>query len=285
MTIKRTFVDHRFGAPPLGRMGFEDGLPCWDGEEAWRIRHGEATTNWLLGHVHDVENALLPSGQRSSEVLKGAPGTGLWRFRDDDGIWTYGSLDLSENDVVFVVEQQPSQRRWQTGSLPWQLCNSVHARAMVDDPSFAEDLYAALTSGLWKRAGTGKDFVGSWRRCAEVLVTMRGLNEPYDVMFDGGCEGHITVEARELLATMGWEFQGAIESPEQRHLKALKIVDVCESRQMREVPEWYPRWYTAFAPGDPDPSSKLNVAAFCGQVQVSEWEAFWNGFDLDAEWD
>lgn len=284
MPIQTTANELRPAAAPLGRVVFDqDGLPTWDGVEEWQIEHGEAATNWLLGHLHTVENVLLPSGSRSSEVLKGAPGDGLWRFKDEDGAWTYGALDVRDDDVVFVVEEQPAARRWQTGSLPWQLCNSIDACARVAEKSFAEDLYATLTSGLWKMTGSGKDFVGSWRRCAEVIVAMRGFNEPYDVMFGGGCEGYITPETHDLLTTMGWEFMGALETHEERHLKALKIVDVCESRQTREIPEWYPRWYNAFHPGDPDPSSRLNVAAFLGQVEISEWESFWQWFDLDAE--
>jgi hypothetical protein len=284
MTIQNSLPDHPFGAAPLGRIAFENDLPFWDGVEEWRTIHGEAVTKWLLGHVHSVENVLLPSGVRSSEVVKGAPGTGLWRFKDQDGVWTYGSLDVKKQDVAFVVEEQPGDQKWQSGSLPAQLCASAEACHAVSDDSFAEDLYAALTSGLWKKTGAGKEFVGSWRRCAEVLVAMRGANEPYDVMFGGGCEGYITPDARALLTGLGWEFMGALESQEERHLKALKIVDICESRKITGVPEWYPRWYTAFAPGASDPSSRLNVAAFQGQVQVSDWENFWQLFDIEADW-
>lgn len=284
MTLLNSAQELRNGATPLGRIAFDaEGLPTWEGVEEWRIEHGKAATNWLLGHVMSVENVLLPSGIRSSEVLKGAPGDGLWRFKEADGAWTYGELEISDADIVFVVQEQPPAQKWQTGSLPWQLCNSVDACAKVADMSFAEDLYASLTSGLWKLTGSGKDFVGSWRRCAEVIVAMRGLNEPYDVMFGGGCEGYITPDTHELLNALGWEFMGALETHEERHLKALKIVDVCESRQVRDVPEWYPRWFNAFHPGDPDPSSRLNVAAFLGQVQISEFQAFWQWFDLDAE--
>lgn len=284
MTSYASLPELAFGAAVPGKIAFEDGLPGWSGLEAWHVKHGAAATEWLLGHVHKANDVLLPTGARSSEVLKGAPGDGRWRFRDEDGAWTYGALDLREDDVVFLVQEQPAKRRWQTGSLPWQLCNSVDACARVADMSFAEDLYATLTSGLWKLAGSGKDFVGSWRRCAEVVVSMRGLNEPYDVMFDGGCEGFITPETNDLLTTMGWEFMGALESHEERHAKALKIVDVCESRQVRDVPEWYPKWYKAFSVDDPDPSSRLNVAAFLGQVEVQDWETFWQNFNLDAEY-
>lgn len=280
----KTFVLD-FGAKPLGSLEIANDLPIWKGPKKWQSHHGVSVSHWLLGRLEAVENVLLPDGVRTSAIKRGMPGTDLWRIEEEDGVWTYGQLILTGTDIAFILEEnQPETITWPTGSLPHQLCSSSNACEMVGDVGFADDLYAALCSGLWKMVGTGKEYVGTWRRAAEVIATMRGLNEPYSDFLNTGTENFISHDASDLLGGMGWTFEGAMETIEERHMKALKVVEICEQREPDGMPDWYLAWHSAYNEKEHDPANRMNRAAFLGKATLLEFEKFWSHVDIEAEY-
>jgi hypothetical protein len=277
-------ITHVFGKPPLGRLEIEDGRPVWKGTDRWQIEHGEARSQWLIGKIESVWNVLLPDGTRTSNIRRGTPESGLWRFEDDDDVWTYGRLQVTADDIRFVVElQQPQTPRWATGSLGYQLCASSNACELVDDDSMADEVYAAIGSGLWKMVGSGKEYVGPWRRAAEIVAAMRGKNEPYTDFFNTGSEGHVFPAAKDLLEGMGWTFEGALQDADTRHMTALKILEICEQKPAGEMPDWAVDWYSAFFPQEDHPRARMINAVFTGRVSAMELDRFWEHYDIDGE--
>lgn len=281
--IEKQPIIHSFGHPPLGRLEVNDGRPIWKGPARWMTIHGEAQCSWLVGKIDAVSNVLLPDGTRTSEVLRGVPGSDLWRIMEDDEVWTYGTLQLDPDEIHFNPEPLPQESRWATGSLPYQLCASANACDFVDDMSNADELYAALCSGLWKLVGSGKEYAGPWRRAAEVVAAMRSRNEPYTDFFNSGSEGHVFDGARDLLEGMGWTFEGPLESVEASHMKALKIIEISEQKPIGEMPDWAVDWYTAFYPEENHPRARIINCVFRGQLSPSELELFWQYYDIDGE--
>lgn len=272
-----------FGRPHPGERVIVGHGAVWRGVDRWMCEHGSACTKWLLGRIDSVENVLLPDGTRSSGVRRGAPGSDLWRFKDADGVWTYGTLHVTKDDVSLVIsEQQPSAPRWTTGSLPHQINSSSNACEMAEDPEFADSLYASLGAGVWKMVGSGKEANLTWARAAEVVVSMRGLNEPYSDFFLSGSENHVFEDACDLLQSMGWRFEGPLEDVEERHAKAIKLLQTCEHRQPQDMPGWYIDWWTAHSETDPRPDARLNRAAMAGKVSLREFQSFWEMFDIEA---
>ncbi|MNU54698.1 hypothetical protein D3C71_437560 [compost metagenome] len=285
MSVRESFqhITHVHGQPPLGRLESENGRPVWRGPARWMIEHGKARSYWLVGKIDSVENVLLPDGSRTSNVRRGAPETGLWRFEDEDQVWTYGSLHVTADDITFVIEQQPQPPRWATGSLGYQLCASSNACDLVEDLSMADEVYAALGSGLWKMVGSGKEYVGPWRRAAEIVAAMRGRNEPYTDFFNSGSEGHVFPDAKDLLQGMGWTFEGALQDVDTRNMTALKILEICEQKPAGEMPDWAVEWYSAFSPEEDHPRARMINAVFTGRATPSDLDRFWEHYDLDGE--
>jgi hypothetical protein len=275
-------IVHKFGFPALGRLEIKHGTPDWNGPERWTINHGAASSSWLVGQLDSVSNVLLPDDSRTSNIRRGAPESGLWRIEDEDDFWTYGSLQLSEDEIRFVVAaEQPQPQRWATGSLPYQLCASSNACELVEDLSMADEVYAALCSGLWKMVGSGKEYIGSWRRAAEVVAAMRGRNEPYTDFFNTGSEGNVFSAANDLLEGMGWIYEGPLETTDARHMKALKILEICEQKDVGDMPEWAVDWHSAFFPEDTHPRARMINAVFMGKVTPTDLDRFWEHYDID----
>jgi hypothetical protein len=272
---------HAYGAKPPGKLEVSKGMPVWIGEAKWVTEHGSARCSWTVGKIDAVFDVLLPDGSRTSNVRRGIPGTGLWRVEEEDGVWTYGSLHLEKEDIRFSPETQPQPQKWSTGSLPYQLCGSSNACELVMDPSMADEVYAALCSGLWKMVGSGKEYVGSWRRAAEVVAAMRGLNEPYTEFFHTGSEGYVMDAARDLLEGMGWSFEGPLEDDEASNLKALKILEICEQKPIGDLPDWAAEWWTAFYPEDDNPRARMINAVFMGQASPTDLDNFWQFHRFD----
>lgn len=284
MTISHKHpVSHTYGAEASGRLEIVNGLPEWIGPARWTTQHGPAQCSWLMGKIEKVAEVLLPDGTRTSELKRGVPGTDLWRLLEDDGIWTYGILQVFEDDLRFVAEPAPPEPRWATGSLPHLLCASSNACEFVDDLSNADELYAALCTGVWKLVGSGKEYAGSWKRAAEIVATMRGRNEPYSDFFNSGSEGHIFDGARDLLEGMGWSFEGTLEGPEASNLKALKILEIAEQKPIAPMPDWAADWFTAFYPKESHPRARIINCAFRGQLSITEFELFWQFYNIDGE--
>ena len=255
----------------------------WKGTERWSCEHGPARSFWLLGKIESVADARLPDGSRSSAIRRGAPGTDLWRFEDSDGVWTYGTLRIEREDVSFqIADQQPAGPKWTTGSLPYLMASSSNACEMVEDMGFADSLYAALGAGVWKMVGSGKEANLTWSRAAEVVASMRARNEPYSDFFLSGSENNVFDEASDLLESMGWRFEGPLEDVEERHLKALKLLQTCEHRPAQDMPGWYIDWWSAHSETDPRPDARLNRAAMAGKVTLREFQSFWEMFDIEA---
>lgn len=276
-------VIHAFGQPPLGRLEIENGRFIWKGHARWRSDHGDARSHWIVGKLQSVSNVLLPDGSRTSNIRRGLPETGLWRYEDEDGVWTYGSLQVTADDIAFVLEPQPQPPRWATGSLGYQLCASSNACDLVEDLAMADEVYAALGAGLWKMVGSGKEYAGSWRRAAEIVAAMRGRNEPYTDFFNSGSEGFVFPEAKDLLESMGWTFEGALQDTGTRHMTALNILEICERRPAGETPEWAADWYSAFCPEEDHPRARMINAVFTGRATITDLDRFWEHYDLDGE--
>jgi hypothetical protein len=282
MSIEPT-ITHVFGQPPLGQLVLDDGIPSWDGVLRWKTEHGAATCNWLMGKIESVSNVLMPDGSRMSSFRRGTPESGLWRFKDEDDVWTYGSLKMDHDDILFIVEGQPQAQRWATGSLGYQLCASSNACDLVENLSVADELYAALGAGLWKMVGSGKEYVGPWRRAAEIVSAMRGRNEPYTDFFNSGSEGHVFPAAKDLLEGMGWSFEGPLQDVATKNMTALKILEVCEQRPVGEMPDWAVEWHTALCSHANHPRARMLNAVFAGRVTPIELDRFWEHYDLDGE--
>lgn len=281
-THSATQIVHKFGLPALGRLEVKHGMPDWKGPKRWTINHGAASSSWLVGHIDSVSNVLLSDGSRTSNIRRGSPESGLWRIEDEDDFFTYGSLELTEDEIRFIVAtEQPQPQRWATGSLPYQLCASSNACELVEDLAMADEVYAALCSGLWKMVGSGKEYIGSWRRAAEVVAAMRGRNEPYTDFFNSGSEGNVFDAANDLLQGMGWIYEGPLESVEARHMKALKVLEICEQRPVGEMPAWAAEWYSAFFPEEDHPRARMINAVFKGQAEPSDLDKFWEFYDID----
>ncbi|NTF17642.1 hypothetical protein G6L37_04465 [Agrobacterium rubi] len=275
-------IIHTFGRPALGRLEIESGRPIWKGPARWLTNHGQAQCSWLVGKIDSVSEVLLPDGTRSSKLRRGVPGTELWRVEEDDEVWTYGSIKLLADEITFTPVQQPQPQRWATGSLPYQLCASSNACDLVEEYGMADEVYAALCSGLWKLVGSGKEYAGPWRRAAEVVSAMRGRNEPYTDFFNSGSEGHVFDDARDLLEGMGWTFEGPLETVEASNMKALKILEIAEQKPVGDVPDWAVDWYGAFYPMEDHTRARIINCVFKGQIAPSDLDLFWQYFDIDG---
>lgn len=276
-------IHHSVSQRPLGRLDIEAGRPIWKGPARWETIHGLAKCSWLVGKIDSVSDVLLPDGSRTSELRRGVPGSDMWRILEDDDVWTYGTLQVDADEISFNPEPLPQQARWATGSLPHLLCSSSNACDFVDDHSNADELYAALCSGLWKLVGSGKEYAGPWKRAAEVVAAMRGRNEPYTDFFNTGSEGHVFPGARDLLEGMGWMFEGPLETAEASNMKALRILEIAEQKPVGEMPDWAVDWYSAFYPMENHPRARIINCVFRGQLSPSELELFWQYYDIDGE--
>lgn len=264
-----------------GRLVQGVGGSVWEGPLTWQTSHGRhATASWVVGKLSGFSGALLHDGSRGNLFKPGDPDTGGWRRSNGEGGWIHGTVSVLDDDLIFDdLANQPRQRRFQTGTLPGDMGASREFAKAIADIEFAQDLYGALSSIGWHSERTGKEYWGTWRRAAEIVVGLRGLGECYTDFFLMGNEGELTVEVNEHLAKMGWTNLG-LRDIEGRHRKALGILENCEQRPSGDTPEWYRLYGHGLSYGT-DPDNRMHACAVSGRVSSDEWDTFWEFIDLD----
>src|SRR5262245_24352204 len=105
----RAELNRKRGTPEYGTVQPIKGAE-WVNRRAGGIRHGPVTVHGGFQHIHYAENVVLPSGLRG-DALTGAGG---WHRPDGDGrlswdrrrrldvTWTWGVVEFSEQDAVFL---------------------------------------------------------------------------------------------------------------------------------------------------------------------------------------
>jgi hypothetical protein len=266
--------------PPPGWLSFDKSRFEWNGPIAWNVRHGDVgRSTWVAGKIIEMEGVTLPGVDAKVELRPGDPEATTWRHIGDDGkTWVHGDVAISDDGILFIAGKRP-EYKWRAGTLAGELHRSPHIMEAVRDFSFAGDLYGALCSLGWHNEETGKQYWGSWRAGAETLVSMRGLNESYTDFFLMGNEGLLTEEVNEMLEDIGWTCLGRADV-ESRNRRAIRLLEVCESRPHAEAPEWYRHWSTGLRIGD-QPNHRIHLCAATGRVTLTEWNDFWEWF-LDA---
>lgn len=268
-----------FGGAIPGKMVERDGLPEWQGEICWETAHGPARALWVAGSVAGIYGSLTAEG-RAGELVPGMPETNVWRRPANGRGLVHGTVELRHDDIAFTDSAlQPIPGKWANGSLPYYLLASATAREAVKDKGVAVDLYGALCSLAWASRTTGRQYMGSWSRAADIVAQMRGQGEILGDFFLNGNEGYVTEDIESLLDGLGWEFLGPTEG-EGTMKKAARLVEVCEARPRGPMPEWYVHWITALNNGD-ELDSRMHRAAFEGKVPYQDWIKFWEFFEID----
>lgn len=271
-----------FGAPHPGFMSMSGGMPKWEGDLCWDMRHGTARSLWVAGRLAGVYNAMAPDGSRAAELKPGMPESDRWRRTDLSGRLVRGTLHLSQEDILFADDRdQTAPGQWASGSLPASLLASHRACAAVADEGFAVDLYGSLCSSVWSMKSSGKEYHGTWTRAAEVVAQMRDRGEICTDFYLNGNEGYVTDEAADLLGDLGWHLMGVMETPAQMMKRASKLVEVCEGRQPGMMPDWYVHWISGLRKED-TLDARMHRAAFAGQAPYKDWVKFWEWFDFEA---
>lgn len=205
----------------------------------------------------------------------------LWRYIDTRGEFVFGKVKLEDNDIFFEEVDDPLMKSWPVDSLPATIVNSEDARAFAEDKDFATDLYGALCSTGWTMKSSGKEYVGTWTNAGEIAAETRNKGDIAADYFMSGNEGYVTTKVGDLLGSLGWVPGVLNETPEDRHKKALKLLQVSEGRQpATEVPAWYVHWISGYDEGD-SPIARMHRAAFAGKVSYTDWCRFWELVSVD----
>jgi len=270
-----------FGGAAPGRMTERKGHPVWEGEICWETVHGPARALWVAGTLAGIYGARTASG-RVAELNPGVPETACWRRPETDGSLVHGTVELQSDDIVFVdSDLQPAPGTWAAGSLPASLLASAPAReAVQENKALAVDLYGSLCSLAWGSKSTGREYIGTWSRAAEVVSQMRGKGEILGDFFLNGNEGYVTDEVVDLLGGLGWELLGEIDDGQGTMTKAARLVEVCETRARGPMPGWYVHWITGLNGGS-DLDARMHRAAFAGKVTYQDWIRFWEFFEIE----
>lgn len=246
----------------------------WNGPMAWNVRHGETGRSlWVAGKMVEMEGVSVPGLAETVSLKPGDPQNNTWRHLADDGkTWIHGKVAISGDGLLFIEGKHP-EYKWKQGTLPGELHRSAQLIHAVDDFAFAGDIYGALCSLGWQNEDTGKQYWGSWRAAAEVVVSMRGRHESYTDFFLMGNEGVLTVEVRDLFESLGWVCIGRTDV-EGRRRRAVNILETCEARPIGDAPEWYRHWSTGFVIGE-NMGNRMHVCAASGRASLDEWNSFW----------
>jgi len=265
---------------PPGKLSFDGGVE-WNGPMVWNMLHGEAARSiWVGGKMVKVEGVSIDGLEEPVSLRPGHPQHDTWRHLDSDGkTWIHGDVIVDQDGLRFVTSKVP-EYNWKAGTLPGEIFRSKRLIDAVDDFDFAGDVYGALCSLGWQNTQTGKQYWGTWRTAAEVIVSMRGRNESYTDFFLMGNEGLLTSEVRDAFSDIGWTCIGRPNRSSRRR-RALNIVEACELRQISIAPDWYRHWSTGLVIGE-DLGNRMHLCAASGRASFDEWNDFWEFLLEDA---
>lgn len=265
-----------YGDVQPGRLIVDGKEAKWEGDLFWKTKHGEASALWIGGKIAGLYNASMSDDidYPIAELIPGDVKGLLWRCEAEDDSYIYGTVDVSDSGIIFNEVPEPPFPSWPAGSLPNALLQSKEVLEAVQNKSGALDLYGALCSVGWTHNSSGKEYLGSWVRAADLVCHLRDLAEFHTDFFLSGNEGMVTTEIGDLLGALGWVPSYLNETDEDREQKAVKLLSLCEARDPTEMPSWYAHWAPGLRDGD-DNIAKIHKNAFIGKVTYEEWCRFW----------
>lgn len=89
-------------------------------------------------------------------------------------------------------------------SLEQDLNDSIFIHQKLLDPTYADELYAALCNTDWEYED-GSEYACSWRYAGGIIAKILGRGEDYMSYYCNGNEGHITERIAKDLKILGWE--------------------------------------------------------------------------------
>ncbi|MCF4123962.1 hypothetical protein [Methylobacterium sp. SyP6R] len=165
------------------------GADQWVGEFHWRTRRGPAFVLWSFGRPDGALNARYPDGSRG--MIVNTLDHGPRRRASGPRRWTYGTMDIEENDVAFHDGVQPVYAP--PAPDPFDL-EAVLARdpgflAALADDRFAQAIYAVFQNRTFIETRSGRTWMCGDRQAAHLVANLRGLGESYHDYFLTEFEG------------------------------------------------------------------------------------------------
>ena len=92
-----------------------------------------------------------------------------------------------------------------SANLERDIADSSEIKELLQDDTFANELYAALCNVDWFK--DGDQYSASWRHSGAVVAQFRFKNEDYMDFYCNGAEGTVSERVKTALGKLGWTYK------------------------------------------------------------------------------